>query len=131
MLHHISVGVSNITESGSFYDSTLKPLGYFRVWEDLRPGEKHQAIGYGLEAGKDKFAIKERFSDHFSPGQGFHLAFAAPSKESVDEWHRLGLLHGGTDRGAPRIWDEFGPKYYAAYLIDPDGWQLEAVFKLA
>ena len=131
MLHHISVGVSEIARSARFYDETLGALGYIRVWEDLRPGELHQAVGYGLEEGNDKFTIKERFSKHLAPGQGFHLAFAAPSQEAVEQWHQLGLANGGESRGAPRVWDEFGPKYFAAYLIDPDGWQLEAVFKLA
>ena len=129
MLHHISVGVSDLNRSGAFYDAILEPLGYFRVWQDVRPGERHQAIGYGFEVGKDKFAIKERFASELAPGPGFHLAFAAPSREAVDEWHAYGLAHGAVDRGAPKIWDDFGPHYYAAYLTDPDGWQLEAVFK--
>ena len=67
--------------------------------------------------------------DPASAGPGFHLAFAAPSKQAVDQWHAYGLAHGAVDRGAPKIWDDFGPHYYAAYLTDPDGWQLEAVFK--
>ena len=129
MLHHISVGVTDLTRSGVFYDAILEPLGYFRVWQDLRPSERHQAIGYGFEVGKDKFTIKERFAADLAPGQGFHLAFAAPSKTAVDEWHLSGLANGAVDRGAPKIWDEFGPDYYAAYLTDPDGWQIEAVFK--
>ncbi len=129
MLHHISVGVSNIVKSGEFYDAILEPLGYIRAFEDLRPGEQHQAIGYGLEPDKDKFTIKERDSGDLAAGKGFHLAFAAPSIEAVIQWHARGLQLGATDRGSPKFWDEFGPNYYAAYLIDPDGWQIEAVFK--
>ena len=131
MLHHISVGVSNLTKSGAFYDAILEPLGYIRVWQDLRPSERNQAIGYGFVEGEDKFTLKERFSESVSAGQGFHLAFAAPSKTAVDKWHAQGIAQGGVDRGAPKIWDEFGADYYAAYLTDPDGWQIEAVFKLA
>ncbi|MEY4367137.1 MAG: hypothetical protein RLZ28_552 [Actinomycetota bacterium] len=129
MLHHISFGVSDLARSGAFYDAILEPLGYFRVWQDLRPGERHQAIGYGFVLGEDKFTIKERHSAGLAPGQGFHLAFSALSKQAVDEWHASGLSLGAADRGAPKIWDDFGPDYYAAYLTDPDGWQLEAVFK--
>ena len=128
MLHHISIGVSNVEASGAFYDAILAPLGYVRVFDDLRPGERHQAIGYGNEPGEDKFTLKERFSDDLAPGPGFHLAFSAPSRGAVDEWHRRGMKRGATDRGAPKVWAEFGPHYYAAYLTDPDGWQIEAVF---
>lgn len=117
--------------SGSFYDAILTPLGYIRAFEDLRPGERHQAIGYGYEIDKDLFAIKERFASDLAPGPGFHLAFAAPSREAVDAWHAQGIALGATNRGTPKIWAEFGPNYYAAYLIDPDGWQLEAVHKMA
>ena len=131
MLHHISLGVSDLTRSGQFYDAIFKPLGYFRVWEDIRPGERHQAIGYGIEEGKDLFALKERHAENLAPGKGFHLAFAAPSQEAVAAWHRIGLECGGTDQGLPKVWEEFGSNYYAAYLADPGGWQIEAVFKLA
>ncbi len=131
MLHHISVGVSDLARSGVFYDAILEPLGYFRVWQDVRPGERHQAIGYGFVIGQDKFTLKERFSEGLAPGQGFHLAFAAPSKAAVDAWHARGLERGAIDRGGPKIWQEFGDDYYAAFMIDPDGWQIEAVFKVA
>ena len=131
MIHHISIGVSDILASGAFYDAILKPLGYIRAFEDLRPGEKHQAIGYGSEIDEDKFTIKERFSTELSPGPGFHLAFSAPNREAVDEWHRQGIALGAKNQGEPQIWLDFGPNYYAAYLLDPDGWQIEAVFKMA
>ena len=129
MIHHISIGVSDIDAAGKFYDAILFPLGFIRAFEDIRPGEKHQAIGYGYEPEKDKFAIKERTAESLHPGPGFHLAFAAPTRDAVAEWHARGLAMGAVDRGGPRIWTEFGPNYYAAYLVDPDGWQLEAVCK--
>lgn len=131
MIHHISIGVSDIIASGAFYDAILKPLGYIRAFEDLRPGEKHQAIGYGNDIDEDKFTIKERFSTDLSPGPGFHLAFSAPSREAVDEWHEQGIAMGAASKGAPKIWSQFGPTYYAAYLMDRDGWQIEAVYKEA
>ena len=131
MIHHISIGVSDINASGAFYDAILKPLGYIRAFEDLRPGEKHQAIGYGSEIDEDKFTIKERSSTELSPGPGFHLAFLAHTKEAVDQWHARGVEMGALNRGEPKIWADFGPNYYAAYLVDPDGWQIEAVYKMA
>ena len=128
MIHRMSIGVSDIIASGSFYDAILEPLGYSRVFEDLRPGEMHQAIGYGVVPDEDIFAIKERSSEYLSPGPGFHLAFSAPSRESIDMWHKRGIEMGAKDKGAPKIWTDFGPNYYAAYLNDLDGWQIEAVF---
>jgi catechol 2,3-dioxygenase-like lactoylglutathione lyase family enzyme len=129
LLHHISIGVADLTASGTFYDAVLAPLGYVRVWEDIRPGEQHQAIGYGLPGGGDKLALKHRDAEQLHPGPGFHLALSAPSQVAVDEFHAAGIAHGATDRGGPKVWSEFGDTYYAAYLIDPDGWQLEAVHK--
>jgi len=129
LLHHLSIGVSNIEASAKFYDAILTPLGYIRAFEDLRPGERHQAVGYGFELDKDKFAIKERSAASLAPGPGFHLAFAAPTREAVAEWHRIGVEMGAKSEGGPKVWAEFGPNYFAAYLQDPDGWQLEAVCK--
>ena len=129
MLHHISIGVSDINLAGAFYDAVFEPLGYFRIFEDLRPGERHQAIGYGTEPNKDKFTLKERHGMKLQPGPGFHLAFAAPSRDAVDLWHSKGIELGAFSEGAPKLWLEFGPDYYAAFLRDPDGWQIEAIFK--
>ena len=131
MIHHISIGVSDINASGAFYDAILFPLGYIRAFEDLRPGERHQAIGYGSELDNDKFTLKERYSTDLSPGPGFHLAFSANSKEEVNQWHAKGIEMGAQNRGEPKIWSKFGPNYYAAYLVDREGWQIEAVFKMA
>lgn len=128
MIHHMSIGVSDIEVSGAFYDAILIPLGYIRAFEDLRPSERNQAIGYGSVVDEDKFTIKERHGSDLSPGPGFHIAFAAPSRKVVDLWHERGIGLGGLDRGGPKVWSDFGPNYYAAYLTDPDGWHLEAVF---
>ncbi len=129
MLHHISLGVSDIEKSGAFYDAIMATLGYKRVFTDYRPGEPKQAIGYGLVEGKDIFTIKERAMSRLSAGRGFHLAFQASSQEAVAEFHRVALGLGAVDRGGPRIFTEFGDDYFAAFVIDPDGWQLEAVHR--
>jgi catechol 2,3-dioxygenase-like lactoylglutathione lyase family enzyme len=101
ILHHISFGVSDIERAARFYDNVLSPLGYQRVWEDLRPGEGDQAVGYGRAGEGDKFAIKLRISIRLAPGPGFHLAFAASSREAVQAFHAVVLAHGGQDNGAP------------------------------
>ena len=128
MLHHISFGVSNIERAAAFYDAVLAPLGYIRVWDDLRPGEPDQAVGYGIAGGGDKLALKLRPKRHRPPGPGFHLAFAAPDRQSIAQFHAAALAHGGRDNGAPGPRPDYGPHYYAAFVIDPDGYHIEAVF---
>ena len=110
-------------------DAILEPWGYSRVFEGPRPGEMHQAIGYSVVPNEDIFAIKERNSEYLSSGPGFHLAFSAPSRDSIDMWHKRGIEMGAKDKGAPKIWSDFSPNHYAGYLTNLDGWQIEAVFK--
>jgi catechol 2,3-dioxygenase-like lactoylglutathione lyase family enzyme len=101
MLHHISFGVSDLEHAAAFYDAVLAPLGYVRVWDDLRPGEDDQAVGYGTPGSGDKLAIKHR---------------------------PAALSHGGHDNGGPGLRLHYGPHYYAAFVVDPDGHNIEAVF---
>jgi len=120
MLHHISVGVSDLRRSARLYDAALAALGYVRVWV-------HETdIGYGSPGGGDKFALKLRGGTR-EPLPGFHLAFAATSRAAVDQFHAAALHHGGRDNGSPGLRPEYGPGYYAAFIIDPDGYQIEAV----
>jgi catechol 2,3-dioxygenase-like lactoylglutathione lyase family enzyme len=119
MLHHISFAVTDLHIAGAFYDAALGALGFRRVYED------DTAIGYGIEEGEDKFCLKLR-PDGVKPGPGFHLAFAAPSRKAVDQFYAA-LAVGGTDNGAPGLRLDYGLHYYAAFLIDPDGYRIEAV----
>ena len=128
MLHHASFGVADIEKAARFYDAALGALGYIRVWEDLRPGEAGQAVGYGLPGGGDKLAIKAVEAGQVAPGAGFHLAFAAPDRQSVIEFHAAALAHGGVDNGGPGLRQHYGLNYFAAFVIDPDGYRIEAVF---
>ena len=121
MLHHLSFGVSNLAISGAFYDAALGALGFRRVFED------RTAIGYGLVEGEDKLCLKLRPDDTCAPGAGFHAAFTAASREAVDHFHAAALKAGGKDNGAPGLRPAYGPYYYAAFLIDPDGYRIEAV----
>lgn len=128
MLHHLSFGVSDIERACAFYDAVLAPLGFVRVWQDLRPGEAGKAVGYGLPSGGDKLALKHKPEGQRPPGPGFHLAFTAPDRGAVDGFHQAALSHGGRDNGAPGLRAHYGPHYYAAFVIDPDGHAIEAVF---
>jgi catechol 2,3-dioxygenase-like lactoylglutathione lyase family enzyme len=131
MIHHLSFAVTNLERAASFYDHVLAVLGYVRVFEDLRPGEEGQAIGYGLEGEGDNFCIKQATQSSGSQGHGFHLAFAAPTRVSVHEFHKQALLHGGKDNGGPGLRPDYGPNYYACFVIDPDGHRVEAVIDSA
>ena len=120
MLHHVSFGVADLQRSGAFYDAALSPLGYVRVWTDAT------AMGFGRPGEEDQFALKlDPVSS--TPSQRFHLAFAAPTRESVARFHQAALRCGGRDDGAPALCPEYGEYYYAAFVIDPDGYRVEAV----
>jgi catechol 2,3-dioxygenase-like lactoylglutathione lyase family enzyme len=121
MLHHLSFAVADLARSAAFYDAALAPLDYVRVWADTT------AVGYGHPGGGDKFAIKLRPGHAAVPGDGFHVAFAAPSREAVRRFYDAALRQGGQDNGKPELCREYGEHYYAAFVIDPDGYRIEAV----
>jgi catechol 2,3-dioxygenase-like lactoylglutathione lyase family enzyme len=121
MLHHLSLGVSSLERAAAFYDAALSALGYGRVWEDAT------AIGYGPAGGGDKLAIKLVAAAVIPPGPRFHVAFAAPSRDAVVSFYAAALKHGGQDNGAPGLRPAYGENYFAAFVIDPDGYPIEAV----
>jgi catechol 2,3-dioxygenase-like lactoylglutathione lyase family enzyme len=120
MLGHVSIGVQDLERASRFYDAALAPLGWRRVWTE-RGG-----VGYGLDGVHDKLAVFLR-ADAFAPGPGFHLAFDAPDTAAVHAFHAAALANGGTDEGRPGPRPHYGPAYYAAFVLDPEGWKLEAV----
>jgi catechol 2,3-dioxygenase-like lactoylglutathione lyase family enzyme len=125
MISHLSFGVTDLARSQVFYDAVLQPLGLARVWDNSK------AAGYGPAGGNDRLALFARPQDASPPGPGFHLAFEAPSREAVRRFHAAALASGGQDDGAPGIRAHYGPTYYAAFVIDPDGHKLEAVCQRA
>ena len=121
MLGHISFGVSDLRRSSAFYDAALAALGYERVFTSER------AVGYGAPGSTaDRLLLILQPGAVRPPGPGFHLAFAAPSRQAVDAFHRAALQHGGLDQGAPGLRPHYGDDYYAAFVLDPDGYKLEA-----
>lgn len=120
MLDHLSLGTTDLARAAAFYDAALAPLGIVRVWS------YPEAIGYGYEGGNDKLAIKQR-PGFVPPGPGFHLALAARARGEVDELFHAALAHGGRGDGEPGLRPQYGPGYYAAFVVDPDGHRLEAV----
>lgn len=121
MLDHVSLGVVDLAHAAKFYDAVLEPLGSVRVWTS------EKAIGYGTLGSDDKLALKEREGAN-PAGVGFHLGFTATSCAAVDAFHVAALHHGGTDDGVPGLRPAYGPGYYAAFVRDPDGYRIEAVF---
>jgi catechol 2,3-dioxygenase-like lactoylglutathione lyase family enzyme len=116
---HVSVNVSDYEVSKRFYEQTLAPLGYS---VQLEFAESKMA-GFGAEGVSSDFWIGEREPR----GTGIHVAFQAPDHATVDAFHAAGLAAGGTDNGSPGIREEYHPTYYGAYVLDPDGNNVEAV----
>jgi catechol 2,3-dioxygenase-like lactoylglutathione lyase family enzyme len=121
LLGHLSFGVADLARTTVFYDSVLGALGYARVFT------ASYAIGYGLAGtGDDRLLLILQPEPVIPPGPGFHLAFSAPSRPAVDRFHAVALQFGGIDRGTPGLRPDYGADYYAAFVLDPDGYKLEA-----
>ena len=119
MLDHVSIGVRDTAVSKPFYDAALKPLGYSCLSQS--PG----SLGYGAQAAAFwvNDAARPVPADEKS---GLHFCFAAPTRSSVDAFHAGALRAGGNSNGAPGLRADYGENYYAAFVIDPDGYRLEA-----
>jgi len=120
MLGHLSFGVKDLRRMAEFYDAVLAPLGYVRVWNS-----EHGA-GFAEPGKADKLNLFPR-RDASPPGAGFHLAFNAPSRAAVDAFYAAALHAGATDNGPPGLRLNYSPTYYAAFVIDPEGYRIEAV----
>ncbi len=121
MLDHLSLAVADLERAAAFYDAALGALGYARVWSFP------DAVGYGPPGGGDKLALKADAAAG-APGARFHLAFTARDAAAVDAFHAAALANGGRDHGAPGPRPHYGAGYYAAFVVDPDGHVIEAVF---
>ena len=124
MIDHMGITVSNIEKSREFYSKALEPLGY--VFRKNSPN----AASFGVREGHGKSA---------DPGGDFwlsegtpmtprvHFAFNAPSRMDVDAFFAASLAAGGIENGAPGLRPQYHPNYYAAFVLDPDGYNIEAV----
>ena len=122
MLDHLSIGVADISRSLRFYDAALQPLGIKRLLSNGGDATLPNHVGYGDEQ-KPYFWIGSNL-----PIQGYvHIAFAAASRELVDEFYRAALNAGGRDNGPPGLRPQYHPGYYGAFVLDPDGANIEAV----
>jgi catechol 2,3-dioxygenase-like lactoylglutathione lyase family enzyme len=119
MIDHVSIGVRDTAAAKRFYDAALKPLGYACLSDS--PG----SLGYG----SDSVVLWVNEAERPVPADeksGLHFCFMAPTRETVQAFHRAALASGGHDNGKPGLRADYGPDYYAAFVVDPDGYRLEA-----
>src|SRR5215469_7648780 len=125
MIDHTGIGVADVRRSAAFYDAALGALGLRRVMQ-LPPDTGADAVGYGVDY--PVFWI-DRFHPH---GVKQHTAFTAKNRAEVDAFHAAAMKAGATDNGPPGLRDiaqGYPPGYYAAFVLDPDGNNIEAVFR--
>jgi catechol 2,3-dioxygenase-like lactoylglutathione lyase family enzyme len=127
MIDHVDIRVSDVDASLAFYTAALAPLGYSPDPEKPDPSGGRE-IGFG-NGERMPFAIHSPVS---APGQdtvtaGAHIAFTATSREAVQAFHEAALAHGGRDIGGPGTRHEYSAGYYGAFVLDPDGNNVEAV----
>jgi catechol 2,3-dioxygenase-like lactoylglutathione lyase family enzyme len=117
VIDHVGFEVSDLARSGGFYDALFHPLGGRRIFESP------DAIGYGIHDARLWIVARGR-----PPGPGFgHVAISAHGRPAVDAAYEAALAAGGVDDGAPGTRHQYGPRYYSAYLLDPDGLRVEVV----
>ncbi|MGP9549151.1 MULTISPECIES: VOC family protein [unclassified Halomonas] len=119
---HISLTTDRLQEMQSFYEAALAPLGIMKKFYVDRP--EGGVAGFGRD--RVEFFIGARTGGTHTP---IHLAFRAGSRDEVAAFHRQALAAGGTDNGAPGIRPKYHDSYYAAFIIDPAGNNVEAVFQ--
>lgn len=121
MFDHVSIGISELDRSLRFYDAVLGALGHVRLGGNARCG----TYGPSDFTGEAPFAVIRW--PGAAPMPGLHLAFAAQDRGAVNAFHAAALSAGGRCDGPPGIRENYGPGYYAAFVLDPDGHRLEVV----
>lgn len=117
MIDHVGIKVKDLAASTAFYKSALEPLGWSQTYAD------DTCVGLAAPEGSALWLYP---AGRAKPG-GMHLALRAKNRQAVQAFHRAALQHGGHDNGAPGPRPDYGETYYAAFVIDPDGNNVEAV----
>jgi len=121
MFDHIQIKVSDLNKSRPFYEAVLKTLGYKVVLEF------EKVVGIGSNP-HDMFEVAQA-SEETPISLSVHIAFIANGEEAVRKFHETAIANGAKDNGSPGLRPEYEEGYYAAFVVDPDGHNLEAVFK--
>ena len=118
MYDHVGLKVKDVAASVRFYEAALAPLGLVLDSQDT------SWAGLGPKGAPALWLYE---ADRNAAAAGTHIGFAAADRSAVDRFHAAGLSAGGRDNGKPGIRADYGPRYYAAFLLDPDGNNVEAV----
>jgi catechol 2,3-dioxygenase-like lactoylglutathione lyase family enzyme len=120
-VHHLGLFVTDFAEAERFWTAALAPLG-------IVPGYRADGLAEYWHEGQDTPSLAvQRVTDPAAATRGLHVAFAARDRAEVDAFHRAALGHGGTERSAPRRWEEY--RAYCAFVSDPTGNNVEALVK--
>jgi catechol 2,3-dioxygenase-like lactoylglutathione lyase family enzyme len=127
VVDHVGIRVSDLPASRRMYEAALAELGFTVLSEGEFEGDAYVLFGRN---GRDDFALHTVGS---KPGRdrvttGVHVAFKAADADSVTRWYDAATRNGGTDNGSPGVRPEYSGHYYAAFVLDPDGNNIEAVF---
>lgn len=122
MIDHIGFPVSDFARSMAFYGKALAPLGYSVIMQVERTESGYPAAGFGRD-GKPDFWI----GGEGGLGRGLHVAIVAKDRATVDAFYQAALAAGAKDNGAPGLRAHYHPSYYGAFVLDPDGHNIEAV----
>ena len=127
IIDHVGIRVSDLPLSRLMYEAALAELGFVVLSEGAFEGDAYVLFGRG---DRDDFCLH---TVGRNPGRdrvttGAHIAFCAPDASAVVRWHDAAVHHGGTDIGPPGVRPEYRGHYYAAFILDPDGNNVEAVF---
>jgi catechol 2,3-dioxygenase-like lactoylglutathione lyase family enzyme len=127
VIDHVGIRVSDLPASRRIYEAALAALGFSVLGEGEFEGDAYVLFG---RSGSDDFSMHTVGS---KPGRdrvttGAHIAFIAPSADAVKQWHGAALRHGGRDNGPPGLRPEYSGHCFAAFVLDPDGNNVEAVF---
>jgi catechol 2,3-dioxygenase-like lactoylglutathione lyase family enzyme len=123
MIDHMGLTVSDPARSRHFYDKALAPIGYEVLMEVPKDFTGGRAVyGYGVDPKPDFWVTED------TPNEPrLHVAFRAERREQVDEFHKAALAAGGRDNGPPGLRPHYHPDYYGAFVLDPDGHNIEVV----
>ncbi|HXO65978.1 MAG TPA: VOC family protein [Steroidobacteraceae bacterium] len=117
MYDHVGFKVKDVDASARFYAAALGALGYEQGFSD------ESTVSFGPQGAPALWLYGDERLAHSL----LHVAFSASSRSAVDAFHRAGIKAGGRDNGAPGLRRDYSPSYYAAFLLDPDGNNIEAV----